>query len=407
MKKRIVCLLLCGALLALLPVCALAAEEYTEYTIEELGITLSLPEEYAVFTRNIKKKDPNLEKYGYTKAYLDGYMQQNDLYLIAMDPGNTMQLMVAMRESTASYLERVDDAALESVLEMVREEYAGGDSEILEMRVFRSGDERYIAAVWGVKSLKAYYYQYSTSRNGKEYTICMNSYIGKDSDWVRQATERIVQSIQYLEPVQAPEPTKPEDFSAGRYSDDYMTDPGAVLALVALATVVIYSLPVLLYRWLRDTPLTRKKARNITLVYGGCFLAVALCGPFRAWFPEERFWMWPSPLYDLITGGFVPASVVLLWTYVNYIILKGGEKQDPRKKKTMGSPYADGPYAPVGAVDAPSAQSGAAETAAPEAETAEPKREVLYCCRCGMRLEPDSNYCAGCGAKRYTEEGTQ
>lgn len=62
MKKRIVCLLLCGALLALLPVCALAAEEYTEYTIEELGITLSLPEEYAVFTRNIKKEGPESGK---------------------------------------------------------------------------------------------------------------------------------------------------------------------------------------------------------------------------------------------------------------------------------------------------------------------------------------------------------
>lgn len=45
-----------------------------EYELEELGLTVSMPSDYVVFTRNISANDPNLSAYGLTKDGLASLM---------------------------------------------------------------------------------------------------------------------------------------------------------------------------------------------------------------------------------------------------------------------------------------------------------------------------------------------
>lgn len=327
MKKRIVCLLLCGALLTLLPVCALAAEGD-----EEIG------------------------------------------------------------------------------------------AEVLTATVFRCEEVKCIFGEWCIDDGggEVYGHQSITAYGGKPHVFRTYSYLGKCSMQIAREAKEMVKSVQYTVPARNPQATLA--YSNQWDTSGYYGSPYRNIGFSLLMTIAIYSLPILIYRYfLRNAPVERKKAKKITIIYGICAFVVM-----------------SFALYTL-GGGAAPGGAILLWSYVNYKMLTSGlEKgkdetfadieeesaldnfgeawssseappsgaQEP-EKTNVKSPYADGPYAPVGVVDAPSAQSGAAETAAPEAETAEPKREVLYCCRCGMRLEPDSNYCTGCGAKRYTEEGTR
>ena len=70
-KKRIIQIgitLACLFSLLVLPVHAASSN----YTIPELGLTISIPTEYDVFTLDMTSNDPLLSDYGTTKDDLDG-----------------------------------------------------------------------------------------------------------------------------------------------------------------------------------------------------------------------------------------------------------------------------------------------------------------------------------------------
>lgn len=70
-KKRIIQIgitLACLFSLLVLPVHAASSN----YTIPELGLTISIPTEYDVFTLDMSSNDPLFSDYGTTKADLDG-----------------------------------------------------------------------------------------------------------------------------------------------------------------------------------------------------------------------------------------------------------------------------------------------------------------------------------------------
>ena len=94
MKKLCALLLLCAlSLAAAAPVCA--ADDVTEYRIDEIGLTVEIPNEFTVFTREMDENDPALPKYGFTKDSLLSFFQEDSTYLSA--PNEAGNLEVAIR----------------------------------------------------------------------------------------------------------------------------------------------------------------------------------------------------------------------------------------------------------------------------------------------------------------------
>ena len=55
------------------------------YDLEELGMSIEIPSDHVVFTRDIRSDDPNLSAYGLTKDDLFSPMLERSIYLNAWD----------------------------------------------------------------------------------------------------------------------------------------------------------------------------------------------------------------------------------------------------------------------------------------------------------------------------------
>ena len=86
------CLVFC-----LFPSYAFAAN--STYELDELGMSIELPSDHVVFTRDIKANDLNLIAYGLTKDGLSSLMQERSIYLNAWDEDINYEIIVTMLDS--------------------------------------------------------------------------------------------------------------------------------------------------------------------------------------------------------------------------------------------------------------------------------------------------------------------
>ena len=80
MKRIFKVLLLLCLVFCLFPSYAFAAN--STYELDELGMSIELPSDHVVFTRDIKANDPNLSAYGLTKDGLSSLMQELQTYFL-------------------------------------------------------------------------------------------------------------------------------------------------------------------------------------------------------------------------------------------------------------------------------------------------------------------------------------
>jgi len=86
------CLLLCS-----LSITSFAKNQ--TYVLDELGMSMAIPDEFVVFTRDIDDNDPNLTEYGLTKDYMETLMLNGNIYLNAWDSTVNHEIVVTMIDS--------------------------------------------------------------------------------------------------------------------------------------------------------------------------------------------------------------------------------------------------------------------------------------------------------------------
>ena len=154
-----------------------------------------------------------------------------------------------------------------------------------------------------------------------------------------------------------------------------------------VVTIAIYSLPILLYRYvIRRRPMGRRKAKRVAIVYGAVAFVAMSC------------------LIAYINGGSAAIGAVFLWSWVNYKALTSGKKRgQSRARSTRAKVRPQGAQAREAlgnsARSAPAQKTHAGGTSV--ARKMPPFREaiVVFCHKCGNRLAPGSAFCNRCGAQ--------
>lgn len=150
MRKRIASAL-CAVLLALGCAVPAFAAEKTTYTIEEMNITLELPDDLYVFEQsdfNILDPNPDLEKAGFTdpQEQLE-MMQEYEIYLTAVSQDQMLSINVAKKDSTTTQsvydLSQLTDEQFEEFLDTMRgEDDTTGEIEAYEVKRYDDQPER-------------------------------------------------------------------------------------------------------------------------------------------------------------------------------------------------------------------------------------------------------------------------
>ena len=185
----------------------------------------------------------------------------------------------------------------------------------------------------------------------------------------------------------------------------FQFDLGGIL-LSLLITVLIYSVPIMVYRYgILKKPVERKKAKIITIAYAFvAFLVMAVILSAR--------------------GMGAPGGAIVLWSYINYSMLTKGNNKDMSPAFDSGTDstiiaedtFEDESASPVsskvnlGAVKQ-NYDNNDSSTTTPQ-ETSKETVQVhshnweraKFCHKCGSELIQGSLFCNKCGTKVWTGE---
>ena len=217
--------------------------------------------------------------------------------------------------------------------------------------------------------------QLLTVHNGYIYSFMFN---GTSDNKFYNDFDALINSVKYdNETVRVSEKAGYTDFT-----DKYSFDN---ILLSLIITVVIYSLPIIIYRYsIRKGPVEPQKAKKITIIYGVVSFVVM------------------SILIFIINGSGTAGGAILLWSYVNYRMLVGGKKQSVVYEKIHPDAMLSIPNF-VGS-DMYAADNSATHVGSEcelNCDSCEPERlnapEIRFCRRCGNKLQPNSYFCNKCG----------
>ncbi len=183
--------------LALLSIPAFA--DGTSYYLEELDMSISIPDEFDVFTRDIKSDDPLLKEYGISKQDLD-FMYENKVYLYAMDQLMQYELMVTMDELAHEDLNDFSDSGLNSMLDDIDELYTSNGITIIKSDIYTHSQTKFLRIHMSQPGASdaLYSLQYHTIIDGKGINITLHSYSGQIGFDEEAIAKEIVDSTDFV-----------------------------------------------------------------------------------------------------------------------------------------------------------------------------------------------------------------
>lgn len=333
--KKVVSLII-TILFGSLSILTVYAVNTNTYQIDELDMSIDIPTEYVVFTRDMESDDLNLETYGLTKDELLYVMEAGNIYMSILDKDNNFEILITMVENDLEDLNEFDDTAITALVSLLKEEYEKLGVIIDRYDVYQHSQAKFVKIYQSSDEGTIFGLQYYTIYANKAINITMKSYSdkinlseesimkqiidnmhfrtevtlsSKMAESEKETTESFIYKddetgVEFIVP--SGQPSMP---SVGAYSNrTNELDLGRKIEnffLNLLFTVVIYSLPITIYRYaIRKKPFGKVKAIIITIIYGIVSFSVTVV----------------SMTMISISGAFA-GKAILFWAIINYKML--------------------------------------------------------------------------------------
>ena len=368
MKRSLMVFLILCLAFSLLSPAAFAAG--SSYKLDELGMSIELPQDYIVFTRDIKSNDPNLSAYGLTRDELYSLMVDGCIYLNAWDKDLNYEIIVTMTDSPVEDFNLYSDTALMDLASSAEDEYRNYGITYIKSELYQHSQAKFIKIYISQQSNGSTVYglEYSTVYNSKAINITLQSYSGKINSSKEAILKEIVDSVRFDT---APSAASLENNSVGSEGGNIFS---ALLNVLFIGA--IFSLPIIIYRYaVKRRPVERKKAWIVSLLYS-IFSALDVLAILA------------------FQRGWLLAAFLLLWSWANYRILTGKRKKDV---PVDGNPAESAVEGQKNAIPYPHMVS---EGKPPEEDPAcEEADSIRFCHQCGSELVSGSMFCSKCGAE--------
>ncbi len=198
----------------LLPLSACAADN--TYYLDEPGMSIDLPSDYVVFTRETKANDRNLRTYGVTKEELYALMLEQNIYLNALDESANCEIIITMKDSPIIDYNLLSDTTLSAILSSLEAEYARAGVTLIRSDIYQHSQAKFAKIYISQPSDDGTTYglQYNTVYDGKAINITMHSYSGKIDSSKETILKKIVDTIFFnTAPQFNPTPTQTKAFT--------------------------------------------------------------------------------------------------------------------------------------------------------------------------------------------------
>lgn len=216
MKKM--CVLVLSAILVFtvcfsMPVAAAS----NQYVLSELGLTVTIPEDYTAITRDTPESDPIFAILGMTKADIVNQFEESNIYLNAISYYSNEEIVITMDENTIDNLSSLKDSALNVVASMLVDECAKYGMNITYYVIYHHAQAKFIKLYFTDAAKTVHGLQYYTVCDGKAMNFTIRSYAGSISAEQENAIQSTVDSVLFDDPPLEPEQV--EDTHPFQYTD--------------------------------------------------------------------------------------------------------------------------------------------------------------------------------------------
>lgn len=204
--KRIFSIILLLTIAISISTTAYAASSKT-YILDDLGMSIDIPSEYVVFTRNISDNDPNLSIYGLNKDDISELMESGNIFLNAWDDVVNFEIIVTMIDSPISDFNLMSDTMLNTLASSFKTEYANSGVTVEKYEIYQHDQAKFIKIYINQPNGtdKAYGLQYYTVYDNKAINVTMHSYSGKIDSEKESILKSIVSTVHFDKSPMLPE----------------------------------------------------------------------------------------------------------------------------------------------------------------------------------------------------------
>ena len=234
------------------------------YQLAELGMSIDIPTEYVVFTRDITDNDPNLSAYGLCKSDLLSLMKSRNIYLNAWDKDVNFEIIVTMIESKINDFNLMSDTVLNTLASSFKSAYIDRGITVEKYEIYQHDQAKFIKVYINQPNGadKVYGLQYYTVYDNKAINVTMQSYSGKINSDKETILKSIVSTVHFDKgPQMVESPTDTDDSEAFLYTDK---DTGSTFTVPANWTQESLSAE----RAFLDIMFTSNKEPGLNILYG-------------------------------------------------------------------------------------------------------------------------------------------
>lgn len=115
-----------------------------EYYIKEAGMTVSLPEEGAVFTRDMADDDPLFTMFGTTKTDIMNLFESQNIYLDMYNTDASSEMVVTITDNQMETINDIGDSFFEALLKTIKQQYEGQADEVLGIEGYTTDTTKFV-----------------------------------------------------------------------------------------------------------------------------------------------------------------------------------------------------------------------------------------------------------------------
>ena len=179
-----------------------------EFAVSEMGLSLSIPSEYLVFTRDMDKNDPAFADFGITKEALMEQFAAGHIYLNAVLPDGNEEIVVTMEENMISEFNGLGETALLMLASTLKDGYEEYGISVSSYDVYHHAQLEFIRIYFNTTDKSTYGLQYYTIYGGQAMNFTMRSYDGPISRTQKKTIQNVVDSVDLHFYVPAKTPVK-------------------------------------------------------------------------------------------------------------------------------------------------------------------------------------------------------
>ena len=166
-------------------------------SIEEMELSLSVPNSYSIINDNTPANDSVFEKIGVTKSELLTQFKGKNIYLNCISQNNNEEIVVTMTPNSISDFNLLSDTSLKALASALVEQYKTYNISVSKYEVYQQSQAKFIKVYFQDITQSAYGLQYYTIFDQKAMNFTLRSYDGNISTSQENTIQSIVDSIQF------------------------------------------------------------------------------------------------------------------------------------------------------------------------------------------------------------------